>query len=43
MSNSLTDGLTVLGNAVDTYLGNLNKSAGATDSLAGQLGKLLKT
>ncbi|WP_228714986.1 tape measure protein [Acinetobacter pullicarnis] len=40
MSNSLTDGLTVLGNAVDTYLGNLNKSAGATDSLAGQLGKL---
>lgn len=40
MSNSLTDGLTVLANAVDTYLGNLNKSSGATNTLAGQLGVL---
>lgn len=40
MSNSMTDGLTVLSNAVDTYLGTVNQTYGVTNMLAAGMGEL---
>lgn len=40
MSNSFTDGLTRVSNALDVYLGEINRGSGATDTLATAMGFL---
>jgi hypothetical protein len=40
MSNSFTDGLTRVSNALDVYLGEINRGSGATDTLAAAMGFL---